>query len=216
MDDETRQEKMKRFSKIWWKSRADAGKSQEYMALGLGVSKKTIQNWEKGVSSPDLFQSAEWFELLGENPINYYLNFLFPEYFGDLSYKDDDDKIEEVLLHCIREMPPFEKRQLLYLIIGPHGSGWHSLLQLFTTHCHTSLKARVATADLIRNNFEMEKETGDLVCINNIMPDISLLQISIAKAKESVGKNNYGYTAQVSAITADAGDKQNGADKNDE
>lgn len=46
-ESESRIERVKRFAKIWWKSRADAGKSQEFMALSLGVSKKTIQNWEK-------------------------------------------------------------------------------------------------------------------------------------------------------------------------
>ena len=41
-----RKERADRFAKIWWKSRANMGVSQEYMALGLGVSRKTIQNWE--------------------------------------------------------------------------------------------------------------------------------------------------------------------------
>ena len=36
-----------RFAKIWWKSGPTLENPQEFMALGLGVSKKTIQNWEK-------------------------------------------------------------------------------------------------------------------------------------------------------------------------
>ena len=39
---ETRLETAKRFSKIWWKSRADGKKSQEYMALSIGVSKRVL------------------------------------------------------------------------------------------------------------------------------------------------------------------------------
>lgn len=54
-DNESRIERAKRFAKVWWKSRDDVGKSQEFMALSMGVSKKTIQNWEKGLSSPNLF-----------------------------------------------------------------------------------------------------------------------------------------------------------------
>ena len=196
MDEGTRREKMKRFSKIWWKSRADSGKSQEYIALGLGVSKKTIQNWEKGVSAPVLFQSAQWFELLGQNPIHYYMNFLFPDDFDGLSDQTDDEKIEKVLIHCVQEMRALEKRQLLFLMVGQHGSSWHSLLQLFTAHCHTSLKSRVAMAGLIGNNFEMEKITGDLVCQDNIMPDMTAAQMAISDAKESLVRNNAGYTTQ--------------------
>ena len=41
---ESKSERNKRFAKIWSLSRSDAGKTQEYMASGLGVSKKTIQN----------------------------------------------------------------------------------------------------------------------------------------------------------------------------
>ena len=83
--EDSRIDRITRFSKIWWQSRADAEKSQEFMALGLGVSKKTVQNWEKGISAPDLFQGSEWFRILGLNPLPYYLAFLFPELFGDIS-----------------------------------------------------------------------------------------------------------------------------------
>ena len=37
-DNESRIERAKRFAKVWWKSRDDVGKSQEFMALSMGVS----------------------------------------------------------------------------------------------------------------------------------------------------------------------------------
>ena len=64
-------ERAKRFALMFSKSRAKMKKSQEFMALGLGVSKKTIQNWENGTSSPTFFQSSEWFRILGLNPMPY-------------------------------------------------------------------------------------------------------------------------------------------------
>ena len=67
----------RQFAKIWADSRVDAGKTQDYMAKGLGVSKKTIQNWENGVTAPDFFMGSEWFRVLGINPLPYYLSFLF-------------------------------------------------------------------------------------------------------------------------------------------
>lgn len=192
--DESRIQKMQRFSRIWCKSRADAGKSQEYMAMGLGVSKKTIQNWEKGVSSPNLFQSAEWFELLGLNPLTYYLAFIYPWLFDTLSTESDDQNIEEILVTLIKDSTPKEKRELLYLMIGDHGSSWYSLLQMFTAHCHTTMKSRVAASRIILENFEMEKELGLLVCKENVMPDMQMLKYSISQGKNAVENNNYGYS----------------------
>lgn len=194
--DESRVEKAARFAKVWWKSRADAGKSQEYMALGMGVSKKTIQNWEKGISSPSLFQSAEWFNLLGLNPIHYYLTFLYPQTFGDLSPGADDEYIEQALCGLIKSFTAVEKRQLLFIIAGEHGSSWYSLLQMFTAHCHCSLRSRATAARVIADNFELDSKTGDLVCPENVMPDLELLGHAIDKARFAVEKKDIGYSMQ--------------------
>ena len=101
-----------RFSKIWWQSRYDAHMTQEKLALGLGVSRKTIQNWEKGISSPTLFESMEWFRILGLNPMPYYMAYLFPEDVGDIKGSDGDDRIENALSVLVDQLPVFAKRQL--------------------------------------------------------------------------------------------------------
>ena len=192
--EESRVEKAARFAKIWWESRSDAGKSQEYMALGMGVSKKTIQNWEKGISSPNLFQSVEWFNLLGENPMHYYLEFLYPHLFEGLCPDVDDENVEEALLTLIKESTPLERRQLLYLIAGEHGSSWYSLLQMFTAHCHTSMRSRVAAARLIYENFDLDSKTGELVCPQCVMPDVDMLYHAIYHGKTAVQNGEQGYS----------------------
>lgn len=194
MEDESRVDRAKRFAKIWWSSRAEAGKSQEFMALGLGVSKKTIQNWERGISSPSLFQGSEWFRLLGLNPLRYYLQFLYPWLFGEINPSKDDEQIKEALILLIKEATPLENRELLYLMMCSHGSSWYALLQMMTAHCHTSLKSRVAVAHAILDNYEMEEKTIGIVCPENVKPDLRLLRNAIQEAKGSVLKNNPGYT----------------------
>ena len=189
-------DRLQRFAKIWWKSRTDAKKSQEYMALNLGVSKRTVQNWERGTSSPDFFQSAEWFRLLGQNPIHYYLEFLYPSLFENLSPAQDDAAISEKVLFLVENMTPVEKRQLLYLMDGNHGSSWYSLLQMFTAHCHTSMKSRVAAARVIAENYEMEAKSGDLVCPENIQPDMDVLNFAISQGKQAAQDRKMGYTTQ--------------------
>ena len=108
--DESRAERVTRFSKIWWKSRADAGKSQEFMALSLGVSKKTILNWERGLSAPNLFQRAEWFRVLGLNPTHYHLEYLYPDAFGDATTANNDARVEETLVSMIKNATAKEKK----------------------------------------------------------------------------------------------------------
>lgn len=195
MESEDRTQRAKRFAKIWWQSRADGKKSQEYMALGLGVSKKTIQNWEKGTSSPSFFQSTEWFHLLAINPLPYYLAFLYPDQLSTLCPSTQDEKVEEALLALVKQSMPQEKRQLLYLMAGHHGSSWYSLLQMFTAHCHTTMRSRVAAARLILENFEMEKETGDLVSPLNVMPDTQMLQKAVMQGKQAVLNKENAYAS---------------------
>lgn len=183
-----------RFAKIWWKSRADAGKSQEFMALGLGVSKKTIQNWEKGTSSPGLFQGCEWFRIMGINPLPYYLAFLYPGLFDQPQPPEDERQVEEALVLLVRQSTSLEKRQLLYLMAGRHGSSWHSLLQMFTAHCQTSMQSRVTTARNILEDYEMEERTGHLVDTDRVHPDLGILRLAISQGKYAVQNNQSGYT----------------------
>lgn len=190
-------ERETRFAHIWTASRLDSGKTQEYMAKGLGVSKKTIQNWENGITSPDLFMGSEWFRVLGINPLPYYLSFIFPNIFAEISPNDSDDSIEQALILLIKNCTAIEKRELLYLMAGRHGSSWYSLLQMFTAHCHTSMRSRITVARSILDNYEMEAATGQLVCGTNVMPDIEILRTAIEEGKKSVIAGNKGYTSVV-------------------
>jgi len=191
---ENREIREKRFSSIWADSRADAGKTQEYMANGLGVSKKTIQNWENGVTAPDLYMGCEWFRVLGTNPMPYYLSYLFPELFRSIAPEDDDEVIDQALTLLVRNMTMVEKRELLYLMAGRHGSSWYSLLQMFTAHCHTTMQSRVTAARTILENYEMEDLNGKLVCPYNVRPDLTMLKSAVEEGKLAVFKKAGGYT----------------------
>lgn len=192
-DDESRIERAKRFAKVWWKSRDDVGKSQEFMALSMGVSKKTIQNWEKGLSSPTLFQATEWFKVLGLNPIKYYLEFLYPNFFEKTSL-EDESKLDEKLGNLIKVSSAAEKRELIYLMSGKHGSSWPALLQLFSAYCHMSLQSRVLIARIVLESYEMEEKNGRLVNSDKIKPDLELLKSAIAICKAATQNGYYGYS----------------------
>jgi len=186
-------ERAKRFSKIWWRSRADAEVSQEYVALGVGVSRKTVQNWEKGISSPDLFQASEWFRVLGINPLPYFLDFIFPDNVDGIKGSDEDKRIEEALGHLVAQLPPKGKRQLLYMLYGNHGSSPNAVLNLMNAHLQTPLKDRIVHAAMIVEDYEVEKSLDNLVCPNNVKPNVELLRTSMENAKDTVQKHRSGY-----------------------
>jgi len=191
--EERRSERAARFAQIFSRSRYDAGKSQEFMAAELGVSKKTVQNWEKGISSPSFFQGSEWFHALGLNPMPYYLAFVYPDMNG-MQGSSTDDKIVEALNSIIKQMSITDKRALLYLLFGNHGSSSKMVLQMLLAHLHTPMKDRVAHASVIAQNYEMEEKLGNIVCQGNIMPDMEALNKAIAEGKRSVMENKYGYS----------------------
>ena len=76
---------------------------------------------------------------------------------------------------------------------GHHGSSWHSLLQMFTAHCHTSMKARVAASIIILENYEIEEEMGMLVCPEDIRPDVDVLRSAITQGKHAAQKGETSY-----------------------
>ena len=175
---ESKTERTRRFAQIWSLYRTDAGKTQEFMANGLGVSKKTIQNWEKGASSPDLFEGSEWFRVLGTNPLPYYLAFLYPWLFDGIKSETSDEEVENALLFLVKNMTDLEKRELLYLMAGRHGS----------------LRSRVTAARTILENYEMDEACGALVCPDNVRPDMRMLRHAVEEGKQSVFNQLSGYT----------------------
>ena len=182
------------FSELWTSSRYASGVSQEYMAERLNVSKKTIQNWEKGESSPSMWQGFEWFRVLGINPLRYFLNYIYPEAFSDLTSENSDKEVKEALIEYISNATPTEHRQLLFLIAGEHGSDWYGLLQMMTAHCHTSMQSRVAAARTILDNYHIEEANGKLIQPEHILPDIDILERSINGGKEAAKQGSAGYS----------------------
>lgn len=187
MKDEQDMEKRARFAKIWWDSRAHSGKSQEYMALGLGVSKKTIQNWERGISAPDLYQGIAWFELLGQNPVPYYLNYLYPQ-MSENSRKEQlpEERAVRIYRQLFEDMPVLEKQQLLYLMSGNHDCSWHELLQILMALCAVSARTRLVIISSIKEMYEMEKTLTLLSGPERLRPDMQLIENAIREGRKAV------------------------------
>lgn len=190
---ETRLERIERFAMMHSSARIKAGRSQDFMAAELCVSKKTIQNWEKGISSPSFFQSLEWFRVLKINPFPHYLSYVYPKQLKNVRHDSDDKKIEEAFDVLMGNISVNTKRALLYLFYGEHGSSPNAVIQMILAHLHTPMKDRIAPASIIAQMYEMEKELGNLVCTNNIQPDMNVLKKAISCGISSAVNNEKGY-----------------------
>lgn len=188
-----RLQRIQRFADLHTNARIKAKKSQEYMAMELGVAKKTVQNWEKGLSSPSFFQSLEWFRVLGLNPMPYYVDCIYPDVYTDVTVNTPDEDIEKAFDQLIKDIPTSGKRALLYLFYGKHGSSPNAVIQLVLAHLHSGMKARALHASLIAQTYEMEKELGCLICPDNIQPNIDELNKAINSARQAYINNKTSY-----------------------
>lgn len=180
-----------KFAKMWKKSREDAGKSQQYMAKALGVSRKTIQNWESGFSCPGQLMGFKWFEILDLQPLPYYLELLYGNY-ENLSTDSKDDKITACLLDLVAGLPENEKRKLMFILHGDHGGSVSGLLELFIAYLHLPLEYRLSIAQSILIDYNIvtayKKER------HHIKPDVDMLDRSIKNGILSVAKQKQSYS----------------------
>lgn len=166
-------------------TRNEARKSQEYMALELGVTRRTILNWENGVSEPSVNQAIAWFKLLDKNPIPYLLQITYPD-MDKISHKDDDSRILTALMQIINDLPAEAVRQLMYLFFGNHGSSPRAVLQMITAHLQTPMRDRISHGQLIATDYEIAKRTNSLARPDHIQPDMDCLNLAIADAKNAL------------------------------
>ena len=178
-------------------TRYEAGKSQEFMAYELDVSRRTVQNWESAVSEPTIGQAIDWFKLCGKNPIPYILQYAYPNT-DRISEKDSDEKLRAALLDLVKEMPPEAVRQIMYLFFGDHGSSPRAVMQLVTAHLQTPMKDRLTQAEVITKNYEIAKKKGTVARPNHIQPDVEYLRKAIATAEAAVLENAEEYSVNLS------------------
>ena len=173
-------------------TRNESGKSQEYMAFELGVTRRTILNWENGVSEPSVSQAITWYKLVDKNPIPFLLQITYPE-MDKISAKDTDSKILTALLQLINDLPKEGVRQLMYLFFGKHGSSPRAVLQMVTAHLQTPMKDRIAHGQLVATNYEIAQKTKTLAHPDHIQPDLDCLNAAIVEAKKAVEKKANEY-----------------------
>lgn len=175
---------------ILFATRNKSNKTQKFMAKALNKSVGTIQNWEFGLATPNLIDTFEWFNVLGINPLPYFLNYFYPDYYTKYS----DVNVTTQLVNYIQNIASeSEKKKLAYCIWGKTGSSWQHQIDMLVAHNHTSMKSRVNTAQVIMDNYDMEKYRGELINTDDIMCDEDMLRSAIELGKKAAYQNSNTY-----------------------
>lgn len=181
-----------RFAEMYRQSREDAGKSQEYCARALGVSRKTVQNWESGLSTPNQIIGVEWFKVLGLSPMPYLHNVYLGESFSKRKTESEYHKNE--LIKFIQNASPNLVEKLFYIFCGKHGSSPVGIVEICLMHVNVPMQARIQLAQGVLSSYKLFKILGGEALNANVEVDVDLIEEAIEKATEAVTKNNKGYT----------------------
>ena len=179
----------KRSANIFSLSREMSGLSQEYIALEMEVSRKTIWSWENGFSYPNMKQLFEWFKILNENPYPYLYS-----YFADIDIPKGCDDVTQSMdisdkKRCLRDFVTYAGDRtvdMLYNIIyAEHGTNVEAFLNLCICYLFTDLKDKISQAALIKTNYELSHNWSEG---KGIQPDSELVKKAIISASKAYRK----------------------------
>lgn len=174
-------------------SRRKANKSQQYVAFEMNRSVKTIQNWEQGVGCPDLEEVIKWFRVIGSNPIPYLLVYVHPDQYT-LTEIEDSETVRTMYKVITQNLTIEDKKALVYIFGGTHGSSPSSVVQLMLAHLHNPLRDRIMVAEHILEAYRMNMQAGQIFD-NVVTPNLEMLDMAIEAAIDSLSKHQRGYTS---------------------
>lgn len=190
---ESRAERVKNFSKIFSESRADAGVSQDWLAAELGVSRKTIQNWENGTSMPNYFQQLEWFRALKLNQTPYLYKYVNHEIRNNENMSKEE-KFDISFESLMKDLNISQKRCITYLLTGTYQGDPYALLQLFVAHAHLPMAYRFSIANQILETYKLCNHANMLQDTEYILPDINVLEEAISAGRTAAINGESGYS----------------------
>lgn len=178
------EEARKRLSDILCLTRGMSGISQEAIANELGIARKTVQNWEKGTTSPSFDQVIGWFKVVKVSPLPYLFQYIYPD-MESLNDSDNNKLIKQSLLTLLDSLPPEGIKELLYLFYGEHGSSPRAILNLITAHLQTPMKDRVTQAGVIIKNYELALKKNQVTDSNHVQPNLPFLKDALERGENA-------------------------------
>ena len=185
-----------RLARLLRDSRNASGRSQDYIAKALGVSKKTIQNWEQGLGSPNFRTTFEWFEVLGVPMLPYIMAYLHPREVYKINPQSSFPEIKKALHAYIDELSEDKCRKMLYFHYGDHGSTPAGMQEAVTAYLHLPLSMRIHISANILTAYEIAEAQDKLIQPEHVMPDIEALREYVKAGLRAAKENKNSYTLE--------------------
>lgn len=130
-------------------------------------------------------------DMLGQNPVPHLFRYAHKGEFGNYENLEAIDRAFEILS---KDLTAEDKLSILFIYNGEHGSSPSSIIQLIIAHLHNPLRDRIPIATSILTTYKMNEMTGNIICGEYPLPNLTLLKNAINSAIDSVGHCVGGYT----------------------
>ena len=178
------------------KARVSANLSQREMAHMIEKNERTVQNWEKGVSSPDSDEIMDWCTACGVSPITVFMEVLHPDLYRNADNEDPESTVDRELCMMVQSLPPLTKRLLLFILKGRHGSSPPAVISEIAANLHCPLNNRVSVCGTIIDQYTYAQITGLDPCPDAPHPPIDDLKINYKAGRAAAENGAFGYIGQ--------------------
>lgn len=177
-------------------ARVSAGLSQREMAIALNRGERTVQSWEKGISSPDSDEVFDWCSACGVSPISVFMEMIHPELYAVPDDGKTDEELDAELCRFVVNLPPLTKRLLLFILKGSHGSSPPAVISEVAANLHCPLNNRVSVCGTIIDQYNFAQNMGLDPCPDAPQPPIDDLKVNYKAGREASEKGAQGYTGR--------------------
>ena len=178
------------------KARVSANLSQREMAHMIEKNERTVQNWEKGVSSPDSDEIMDWCSACGVSPITVFMEMLHPDLYKETDNKKSDVAVDQELQMLVQALPPLTKRLLLFVLKGRHGSSPAAVISEIAANLHCPLNNRASVCGTIIDQYTYAQIAGLDPCPDAPHPPIDDLKINYKAGRTAAENGAFGYIGQ--------------------
>lgn len=178
------------------KARVSANLSQREMAHMIEKNERTVQNWEKGVSSPDSDEIMDWCTACGVSPITVFMEVLHPDLYKEADNKKSDAAVDHELQMLVQALPPLTKRLLLFVLKGRHGSSPPAVISEIAANLHCPLNNRASVCGTIIDQYTYAQIAGLDPCPDAPHPPIDDLKINYKAGRTAAENGAFGYIGQ--------------------
>lgn len=175
------------------KARVSANLSQREMAHMIEKNERTVQNWEKGVSSPDSDEIMDWCSACGVSPITVFMEVLHPDLYKEADNKKSDAAVDQELQMLVQALPPLTKRLLLFVLKSQHGSSPPAVISEIAANLHCPLNNRASVCGTIIDQYTYAQIAGLDPCPDAPHPPIDDLKINYKAGRTAAENGALGY-----------------------